>query len=340
MSDTVFTPIEESESPGPKGRQTNPREGWKWYLGFVLVLIAGIPVLVLLVFYYREVEVTYYMTRNPLEPSSLHMARTAEGVLIGNMRALLATAEELPWGDSPPSPKAVRDTIGKSIQEGQLQSFAGWAVIDKDEHLLATMDTRDIGPYLDQARLMARDLLQTGGHAAFRTIPVPGRSFLVFLLVAVRTGRRALGTGGVLVGLMNLSSQMDRYMLVPKASSSPGLSYLLSSSGLVLASSDHSMVGKNLADLARGSVLDRFRAGKTGSFVRSIDEKPLLFGSTLLADLEGVTLENWFSVLEAPKDVIDAQADRIRLNMDLIVFLLVPAFMGFVLYLLYRSLMT
>ena len=98
------------------------------------------------------------------------------------------------------------------------------------------------------------------------------------------------------------------------------------------------MVGKNISDFGRKQVLERFLSGKSGPFVKTVDGKPVLFGSSLLVDLTGLSQENWFAVLEAPKNVVDAVADRIRLNLDLIVFLLLPAFMGIVIFLLYRSL--
>jgi hypothetical protein len=302
------------------------------------VLIAGIPALVLLVFYYREVAVTYYMTKNPLQPSSQSMARTVEGVMIGSMRGLQATAREIDWRASPPSQEWIREKIGKSVREGQLGSFSGWTVIDRDGHVLAAVDRRDINPYLDEAKSLVHELLLSGGHVRERIIVVPGRIPLILFLVAVRTGSVDSPGGGVLVGLQNFSAGINRYMMVPRIRSSPGLSYVLSSDGQILAASDRSIVGKNVKDLGRSSVLDRFRAGKSGPFVRTVDGVPTLFGSTMLVDMTGLLPQNLFAVLEAPKKAIDAEAMRIRLNMDLIVFLLVPAFMGIVLFLIYRSL--
>jgi hypothetical protein len=338
MDENPLTPVREADSSPNIGRRPAPREGWKWYLGLIFVLIAGVPALVLLVFYYRTVAATYYLTRNPLQPSSRMMAQTMEGVLIGNMRDLSATAESLIWSGSAPSPDTLRETIGKSIQSGELRGFSGMAVIDRNDQVLATQDKRDIDPYLDSARSLARDLLATGGFARIKTVSVPGRTPMTLLLVAVRTGKNDSGHGGVLVGLQNLSALMNRYILVPKIPSSPGYSYLLSSSGEVLAASDRAMVGKNISDLGRKQVLERFLSGKSGPFVKTVDGKSVLFGSSLLVDLTGLSQENWFAVLEAPKNVVDAQADRIRLNLDLIVFLLLPAFMGIVIFLLYRSL--
>ena len=338
MDENPSNPLQETDSSPNTGRRPASREGWKWYLGLIFVLIAGVPALVLLVFYYRTVAATYYITRNPLQPSSRMMAQTMEGVLIGNMRDLSSTAESLRWSGSTPSPDTLRETIGKSIQSGELSGFSGMAVIDRNAQVLATQDQRDIAPFLDSARSLAHDLFVTGGTARIKTISVRGRTPMTLLLVAVRTGKTDSGQGGALVGLQNLSALMNRYILVPKIPSSPGRSYLLSSSGAVLAASDRTMVGKNISDLGRKQVLERFLSGKSGPFVKTVDGKPVLFGSSLLVDLTGLSQENWFAVLEAPKNVVDAVADRIRLNLDLIVFLLLPAFMGIVIFLLYRSL--
>ncbi|MDA8027949.1 MAG: hypothetical protein M0Z25_03075, partial [Nitrospiraceae bacterium] len=61
-------------------------------------------------------------------------------------------------------------------------------------------------------------------------------------------------------------------------------------------------------------------------------------GSTLLGQITGLAPFPWISVLEAPKAAIDREVTRTRLNMDLIVFLLVPAFMALIIFILYKSL--
>lgn len=336
MEESPNPPFEEPENLSPQPSKRS-RRNWRWQLWGILFLSVVVPALVLLVFYYREVAVTYYMTRNPLQPSSLHMARTIEGVLIGDLRVLAGTGSAINWTLSPPSSANLEEEIGKSVQDGKPGSFSGWEVFDRTGNLMASVNGRNIDPYMDQARSVALELLRSNGMGRYRVLVVPGRTPLVFLLLAVRTGNGNPGSGGILVGIQNLSQEFLRYLPVPKISSSPGRAYLLSGDGVVLVSTDGTMVGKNLTDLDRKGVLDRFHVGKSGSFVRIVAGIPTLFGSSLLVDLTGVAPDNWFAVLEAPKSFVDAEANRIRLNMDLIVFLLVPAFMGIVLFLLYRS---
>ncbi|EQD25175.1 MAG: hypothetical protein D084_Lepto4C00229G0004, partial [Leptospirillum sp. Group IV 'UBA BS'] len=210
MADNPFIQVEDSPKLPRKGRA---REGWRWTVGAVLVLIGLVPALVLLVFYYREVAVTYYMTRNPLEPSSLRMARTIEGILVGNMRDLADTASRLHWkGPVPPRGEKIQRLIGKSLQEGDLSNYAGLVLLGRSGEIITRVDRRDIDPYLDKARQLAGKLFAHGGLARFRPIPVPGPHPLVFLMVAVRTARTDDGSGGVLVGLMNLSSLLQNAM--------------------------------------------------------------------------------------------------------------------------------
>jgi hypothetical protein len=327
------------EDTPPLPRKGKGGEGWRWTVGAILVLIALVPALVLLVFYYREVAVTYYMTRNPLQPSSLRMARTIEGVLVGNMRDLADTASRLNWrGTDAPTEENLKEIIGRSRQEGDLANFAGLAVLDRSGKVLARTDRRDIDPFLGQARELAEKLFETGGFTRFKPLVVPGRHPLVLLMVAVRTVRSDDGSGGVLAGLMNLTALLRPALPVPRIHGTPGRSYLLSGDGLVLASSDPELTGRNLLSLGRKAVLDRFDAGQSGSFSAPVDGTDFRYGSTLLGELTGMTEAPWLAVLEAPKAAIDHEVARTRLNMDLIVFLLVPAFMGLIIWILYKSL--
>ncbi len=327
------------EDTPPLPRKGKGGEGWRWTVGAILVLIALVPALVLLVFYYREVAVTYYMTRNPLQPSSLRMARTIEGVLVGNMRDLADTASRLNWrGPDAPTEENLKEIIGRSRQEGDLANFAGLAVLDRSGKVLARTDRRDIDPFLGQARELAEKLFETGGFTRFKPLVVPGRHPLVLLMVAVRTVRSDDGSGGVLAGLMNLTALLRPALPVPRIHGTPGRSFLLSGDGLVLASSDPELTGKNLLPLGRKTILDRIDAGHSGSFSASAGGTEFLYGSTLLGELTGMTEAPWLAVLEAPKAAIDHEVARTRLNMDLIVFLLVPAFMGLIIWILYKSL--
>ncbi len=336
MEGERFSQIEEAP---PLPRKGKGGEGWRWTVGAILVLIALVPALVLLVFYYREVAVTYYMTRNPLQPSSLRMARTIEGVLVGNMRDLADTASRLNWrGTDAPTEENLKKIIGRSRQEGDLANFAGLAVLDRSGKVLARTDRRDIDPFLGQARELAEKLFETGGFTRFKPLVVPGRHPLVLLMVAVRTVRSDDGSGGVLAGLMNLTALLRPALPVPRIHGTPGRSYLLSGDGLVLASSDPELTGKNLLPLGRKTILDRIDAGHSGSFSAPVDGTDFRYGSTLLGELTGMTEAPWLAVLEAPKAAIDHEVARTRLNMDLIVFLLVPAFMGLIIWILYKSL--
>ena len=327
------------EDTPPLPRKGKGGEGWRWTVGAILVLIALVPALVLLVFYYRDVAVTYYMTRNPLQPSSLRMARTIEGVLVGNMRDLADTASRLNWrGPDAPTEENLKEIIGRSRQEGDLANFAGLAVLDRSGKVLARTDRRDIDPFLGQARELAEKLFETGGFTRFKPLVVPGRHPLVLLMVAVRTVRSDDGSGGVLAGLMNLTALLRPALPVPRIHGTPGRSFLLSGDGLVLASSDPELTGKNLLPLGRKTILDRIDAGHSGSFSASAGGTEFLYGSTLLGELTGMTEAPWLAVLEAPKAAIDHEVARTRLNMDLIVFLLVPAFMGLIIWILYKSL--
>ncbi len=336
MEDNPFIQVEDSP---PVPRKGGAKEGWRWTLGAVLVLIALVPALVLLVFYYREVAVTYYMTRNPLQPSSLRMARTIEGVLVGNMRDLADTAGRLHWtGPVPPPEDRLRRLIGNSLREGDLSNFAGLAILDRSGKVITRVDRRDIDPYLDIARQLAVKLFATGGLARFQPVSVPGPHPLVVLMVAVRTARTEDGSGGVLAGLMNLSELLRHAMPAPRFHQAPGRSYLLSGDGLVLASSDPGLIGKNILALDRKSLLDRFASGRSGTFSQTVTGTPILIGSALLGQITGLAPSPWIAVLEAPKAAIDREVARTRLNMDLIVFLLVPAFMALILFILYKSL--
>ncbi len=334
--DNPFVSVEDTP---PLPRKGGKGDGWRWTVGAVLVLIALVPALVLLVFYYREVAVTYYMTRNPLQPSSLRMARTVEGVLVGNMRDLADTASRLNWtGPTPPPEESLREIIGRSRQEGDLANFAGLAVLDRTGKVVAREDRRDIDPFLGQARELGEKLFETGGFARFQPVVVPGTHPLVLLVVAVRTTRSEGGSGGVLAGVMNLPRLLGPALPVPRIHGTPGRSYLLSGDGLVLASSDPEMTGKNILSLGRKAVLDRFDSGRSGSFSASAGGTVLLYGSTLLGAITGIASYPWLAVLEAPKAAIDHEVARTRLNMDLIVFLLVPAFMAVIIWILYKSL--
>lgn len=326
---------------GEEAPVSTPRAGGggsgRWILGTVIGLVLGIPVTVLLVLYARELLVTYTMTADPLTPAAIRMSRTVEGVVVGALADLEGTADAIDWSGPVPSEEKIRATVGAALERGHLGTFSGWAVTDRSGTVLARLDRRDIDPYLSSAQALAKELLARGGRARTRVVAVSGKSPLVLLLVAVRTGAPAASGGGVLVGLENFSSQMARTMPVPRASASPGRSYLLSSDGTVLASSDRTLTGRSLETEGRGAVLERFRSGKAGGFVRTVGGTETLFGSAPLTDLVGVTSGTWFAVLEAPNADIRARAGRVRLDMDLIVFLLVPSFMGLAGYLLIRS---
>lgn len=320
------------------GRASGPRRSsWRRTVGAVFVLVVLVPALFLFVFYYREVSVTYYMTRNPLEPASIHLASRMEAILLGNMRALSAVAHQIRWSATSPSEKSLRNVLGRYIREGDLAAYAGFSVVDSKGRVLALLDRRDIDPYVQRARDLAAELVARGGSFRTTTIVIPGTHPEVILMTAVRTGRRASGGGGVLVALRNLSGEMDKYLPVPRFRGTPGRSYLLSSDGLVLASSDPAMVGLNLHNLGRGALLDVFSKGRAGTVTATVDGVKTTFGSALLVTMTGIAPMPWLSVLEAPKASIDDQVARTRLNMDLIVFLLVPAFFLIILFILYKS---
>ena len=318
-------------SPAPR------RSGWKRTVGIIFLLVAIVPALVLFVFYYREVSVTYYMTRNPLAPAAAHLATRMQAIVLGNMRALGAVAGSIVWTPSAPDEKTLRHLVGRYVQEGDLAAFSGIAVTDAKGAVLAMVDRRDVSPRLDLVRTLSRELVSRGGRYLATTIVTDGAHPDVVLMTAVRSGGESPEKGGVLVALQNLSGALGQNLPVPRFRGAPGRSYLLSSDGLVLASSDPGAVGRNLRGLGRGALLDRLSQGEAGIFVASVKGQKRVYGSALLGDVTGITPTPWFAVLEAPKASLDSQIARTRLNMDLIVFLLVPAFFLIIVFILYKS---
>ena len=329
-------PFPFQEDPSGRGPSTR-RSAWRRTVGAVFLLVLLLPALFLFVFYYREVSVTYYMTRNPLEPAALHLASRMEAILLGNMRALSAVSDQIRWSNSPPSEESLRNVLGRYIREGDLAAYGGFAVLDAQGGVLALLDRRDIDPYVQRARKLASDLVARGGRFLVETIVSPGAHPEIILMTAVRTGQTASGGGGVLVALRNLSGEMSKNLPVPRFRGTSGRSYLLSSDGLVLASSDPAMVGLDLHNAGRAALLDVFAKGRAGTVTATVDGVKTTFGSALLLSLTGISSKPWFAVLEAPQASLDDQAARTRLNMDLIVFLLVPAFLIIILFILYKS---
>jgi hypothetical protein len=336
MENNPFAPPESAPSPSPS-TATPKRKSWQKTVGAVFLLVAIVPALVLIVFYYREVSVTYYMTRNPLAPAATHLAVRMQAIILGNLRALAAVASSIVWTTPAPTESSIRQVVGKYVQEGDLAAFAGIAVMDSKGTLLAMVDRRDISPYLDVARSLSLRLVARGGRFLTTTLVRGGGHPDVILMTAVRSGGDNPGRGGVLVGLQNLSGEVGHNLPVPRFRESPGRSYLLASDGRVLASSDAAMVGHNLGKTGREPLMAALSAGRSGIFVSKVQGEDLVFGSALLGDVTGITSAPWFAVLEAPKAALDSQIARTRLNMDLIVFLLVPAFFLIIVFILYKS---
>ena len=335
MDNNPFTSPERA-SPLSSSPPSKP-VSWRRTVGAVFLLVIIVPALVLFVFYYREVSVTYYMTRNPLAPAATHLATRMQRIILGNLRALGTVADSIIWTSSPPAESALRHTVGRFVQEGDLAAFAGLAVMDSRGTVLAMVDQRDISPYLDAAKKLSRRLVARGGRFLTETI-VKGRVHPdVILMTAARSGEGLSGKGGVLIGLQNLSEELGKNLPAPRFQGSPGRSYLVSSEGLVLASSDAAVVAHNLRESGREALLEAISEGKSGSLTASVNGKEVIFGSALLGDVTGITPAPWVAVLEAPKGALDSQVARTRLNMDLIVFLLVPAFFILIAFILYKS---
>ena len=169
MENNPFAPPESDPSPSPS-TETPKRKSWQKTVGAVFLLVAIVPALVLIVFYYREVSVTYYMTRNPLAPAATHLAVRMQAIILGNMRALAAVASSIVWTSPPPTESSIRQVVGKYVQEGDLAAFAGIAVMDSRGTLLAMVDRRDISPYLDVARSLSLRLVARGGRFLTTTL--------------------------------------------------------------------------------------------------------------------------------------------------------------------------
>ena len=155
MENNPFASPESAPSPSTASPK---RKSWQKTVGAVFLLVAIVPALVLIVFYYREVSVTYYMTRNPLAPAASHLAVRMQAIILGNLRALAAVASSIVWTSPPPTESNIRQVVGKYVQEGDLAAFAGIAVMDSKGALLAMVDRRDISPYLDVARSLSVNL--------------------------------------------------------------------------------------------------------------------------------------------------------------------------------------
>ncbi|MGC8529104.1 MAG: hypothetical protein ACP5OP_02755 [Leptospirillia bacterium] len=334
MDHTPFNSPDVTPAPSSSAPR---RSGWKRTVGIVFLLVAIVPALVLFVFYYREVSVTYYMTRNPLSPAAAHLATRMQAIVLGNMRALGVVAGSIVWSPAAPDEKTIRHIVGRYVQEGDLAAFSGIAVTDAKGAVLTMFDRRDISPHLDLVRTLSQELVARGGRYLATTIVTDGVHPDVVLMTAVRSGGDSPGKGGVLVALQNLSGELGQNLPVPRFRGAPGRSYLLSSDGLVLASSDPGVVGRNLRDFGRGGLLESLSQGKSGIFVESVKGDKRVFGSALLGDVTGITPTPWFAVLEAPNASLDSQIARTRLNMDLIVFLLVPAFFLIIVFIVYKS---
>jgi hypothetical protein len=315
---------------------------WRWNVGLVIFLMMIIPSSVMVILYYREVAATYYVTRNPLPKSARDMAGDVGRMMIDDIKDAMALGKSVSSEVMSGSPDRIHEALGKYVQSGHLGHFGGWSVYDRKAKAIGGFESQTLRPYQKEADALVGRLRTEGGPALISRPIFNAGNRLVLLLLAVpvlRPGQTSdARPQGYLVGIENFSGTFGPYLFRPKQKGAPGLSYIASSGGHILASSNSILVGQDMKEIGLGAVLDRFRQGRSGGFKDSVKGENYLFGSALLADLQGITDHSWIVVLQAPEDVVMVKARRMRFIMDLVAFVVAPILFCVDCYFLFRSL--
>lgn len=325
------------ESASPRRSTT-----WRWNVGLVIFLMMIIPSSIMVVLYYREVMATYYVSRNPLPKSARDMSVEISQIMVGDIRDVMLLGKSL----SPPavlgSPDGIHKDLGKYVVSGQLEHFAGWGVYDPAGHRIGSYDFRSLAPYGKETGALLDRFRKSGGPALFSAPIYNLRNRIAILLLAVPILKPDQNSDdppmGYLVGIENFSGTIHPFLFRPKKQGAPGLSYIASSGGHILASSNDLLVGQNMKEIGLNGVLRHFRAGESGGFKAFVKGDRYLFGSALMSDLQGLSSHSWFVVLQAPEDVVMAKARRMRFIMDLVAFVIAPILFAVDCFFLFRSL--
>ncbi len=333
--------VPDAETPPGTPKKTGS-SAWRWNVGLVIFLMMIIPSSVMGILYYREVVATYYVTRNPLPRSARDMASDVGRMMIGDIRDTMTLGKTLSRATESGSPAGIHDTLGRYVLKGHLGHFAGWSVYDAKNREIGGFESQNLRAYQNATRDIVDRLRASGGPALISRPIYNFRNHAVLLLLAVpilKPGQASDTTPlGYLVGVENFSETFGPYLFRPKQKDAPGLSYIASSGGHILASSNRLLVGQNMSEIGLGTVLDRFRQGRSGGFKDYVKGEKYLFGSALLGDLQGITDHSWIVVLQAPEDVVMVKAQRMRFIMDLVAFVVAPILFFVDCFFLYRSL--
>ncbi len=324
------------------GTSSGRPSSWRWNVGLVIFLMMIIPSSVMVILYYREVMATYYVTRNPLPKSARDMASGLDQIVISDIRDTLALGNQLANTELLKSPDKVRDLLARYVMSGHLQRFGGWEVTDPSgQQILGGVGNRGMEPHRAQAQALIADLKSEGGAARLSEPVVDPVNHLSFLLVAVPILHKGQTSDerplGYLVGIENLTTTLEPYLFQPRKKGAPGLSYIASTDGDILASSRDLLVGQKMDKIGLSPVLDRFRQGVSGGYKAYVRGTRYLFGTALMSDTQGIAPHPWMVVLQAPEDVVMVKAKRMRFVMDLVAFVVAPTLFCVDLFFLFRS---
>ena len=339
-------PVEDVRAAHIRPEETSSSGGgakaWRWNVGLVIFLMMIIPSSIMVVLYYREVMATYYVTRNPLPKSARDMASGISRVMVQDIRDVMLLGKSLSDPAILDSPEKIRKTIGKFSGSGALEHFAGWEVYSVDGKPLGKYDYRNLMPYEKESLDLLSRLKKMGGPALFSSPVYNQANRISILLIAVpilKSGQTSADRpSGYLVGAENLSGVLDPYLYTPKKQGAPGLSYVASSGGHILASSNTLLVGQKMDQIGLENVLNRFHQGESGGFKDFVKGDRYMFGAALMSDLQGLSTHSWFVVLQAPEDIVMAKARRMRFIMDLVAFVVAPVLFSVDCFFLFRSL--
>ncbi|MHB1605575.1 MAG: hypothetical protein ACYCTV_04180 [Leptospirales bacterium] len=326
------------------GNSVSPRKSpiWRWNVGLVIFLMMIIPSSIMVVLYYREVMATYYVSRNPLPKSARDMAIEVSRIMVNDIRNAMLLGKALSSPDVLGSPSGIRNELAKYVVSGGLEHFAGWAVFDLKGRRIGSYDFRSLAPYVHETRSLLGRIREHGGPALFSAPIYNLKNRMAILLLAVPILKKNQNSDdppmGYLVGIENVSGTIHPFLFRPKKQGAPGLSYVASSGGHILASSNALLIGQEMGAIGLGGVLQHFQEGQSGGFKSSVRGDRYLFGSALMSDLQGLSSHSWFVVLQAPEDVVMAKARRMRLVMDLVAFVVAPILFAVDCFFLFRSL--
>ena len=320
---------------------TRKPSSWRWNVGLVIFLMMIIPSSVMVILYYREVMATYYVTRNPLPKSARDMASGLDQIMISDIRDTLNLGNQLANPFILESSDRIQDLLGKYVLSGHLQRFGGWEVTDPSGKILGGIGNRGLDPHRAQAGSLITALKSEGGAARLSEPIIDSVNHLALLLLAVPILHKGQTSDdqplGYLVGIENLSTTLHPFLFQPRKKGAPGLSYIASTDGDILASSKEILIGQNMDSIGLSSVLEHFKQGFSGGYKADIRGSQYLFGTALMSDTQGIAPHPWMVVLQAPEDVVMVKAKRMRFVMDLVAFVVAPTLFCVDLFFLFRS---